>query len=250
MKKIIVFILLLLVFNFLNSCVSKQPVKKTGELLSKEEAMQIVAEHVMKSAYLQDYYVIGSENYDPRVESISWGEPILIDVIADGRKYTKNTKYYLLTGVLPDGQIMAAQTINAYTGSLMDGAYFIDEDSDKLLIAEKDDFVDYANSRGLTVFDIEPVFYCDGTIQTQNTVFSWRYHLIGDKTGRALDGNLSGENYFIDPWVNLSKNTSDLRNDNGFFSRVNYNHRLFKLVKDNGERSVNGEPEGKFIPLD
>ncbi len=250
MKKNIVFILLLLVFNFLNSCGSKQLVKKTGELLSKEEVMQIVAEHVMKSAYLQDYYVIGSENYDSRVESISWGEPILVDVIADGRKYTKNTKYYLLTGVLPDGQIMAAQTINAYSGYLMDGAYFIDEDSDKLLIAEKDDFVDYANSRGLTVFDIEPVFYCDGTIQTQNTVFSWRYHLIGDKTSRALDGELSGENYFIDPWINLSKNTSDLRNDNGFFSRVNYNHRLFKLVKDNGERSVNGEPEGKFIPLD
>ena len=240
-----------LFFCFILGCDSKNIAKShNGELLSEQEAMNIVANFIRNSEYLSDYYLKDSDKYDSRVEELSWGEPILIDVIADGVKYQKNTKYYLLTGVLPNGQVLIAQTINAYTGALMDGAIFVDENSDKLVIAKKSACLNYAASRNLSATDICPVFYCDGSIQTQNTIFSWKYLLVNEENSRAISEGLAGENNYIDPWVNMSKNTLELRNDNAFFSRVNYNHRLYKLIKDSDTRKLEENEREIFIPLD
>ncbi|MFA6856827.1 MAG: hypothetical protein WCR31_06420 [Treponema sp.] len=101
-------------------------------------------EYISESDYYQQYYVTTSKDYDERVVDITWGDTVLVTAIADGRMYQNEKKYYLLTGVLPDGQVLSAQTVDAETGKLMDGALLVDKESDILRLASASQCSDYA----------------------------------------------------------------------------------------------------------
>lgn len=103
-------------------------------IISENEAKEIVAKEIAESDYYQQYYVLDSEKFDNRVYDITWGETILVNVVPDGKIFKKETKYYILNGTLPSGQVLAAQTVDAYTGELLDGVSLLEEGSDELKI--------------------------------------------------------------------------------------------------------------------
>ena len=103
------------------SC-SNQVKNVKSALISADEAKEIVAKEFEESDYHQQYYVVMSDKFDDRVYEISWGEPVLVRVIPDGKLYSEESYYYLLTGILPTGQVLATQTVDAVTGKMLTGS--------------------------------------------------------------------------------------------------------------------------------
>ena len=58
-------------------------------IISENEAKEIVAKEIAESDYYQQYYVLDSEKFDNRVYDITWGETILVNVVPDGKIFKK-----------------------------------------------------------------------------------------------------------------------------------------------------------------
>ncbi|MCK9170484.1 MAG: hypothetical protein M0P01_08730 [Treponema sp.] len=198
-----ILIMYILAASFFLSCSNSMKSSSSGNgIISEDEAKKIVAKDIAESDYYQQYYVTTSKKYDERVAGITWGNTVLVTVIPDGRMYQSGKKYYLLTGVLPDGQVLAAQTVDAQTGQLEEGALLIDKESDILRLASASQCSDYAARMGYAAKNIEAVFYFDGTIETEDQIYSWKY-CINTKNNRSLqDGASVSDCVFIDPWIN------------------------------------------------
>lgn len=209
---------------------SKTSLEK-GAIISEEKAKEIVANDIIESEYYQQYYVKSSPKFDERVMDITWGKTILITIIPDGKLYKSIDKYYLITGILPDGQVLAAQTVNAYTGKLMDGAILTDKEADILRIATEEECSRYLSDNNYSVKNMEAIFHYDGTFFSVDPIYSWKY-CVNINNSRSLNSKISNlEDYiFIDPWINKNViKSNELNKYNGYFSKLNYNHRLYKL---------------------
>lgn len=238
------------------SCTNSSKVLPNEKCISEKTAKEIVAKEISESDYYQQYYVTTSDKFDDRVLDITWGDTVLVSAIPDGRFFTKEEKYYILTGVLPDGQVLAAQTVNAHTGELMDGALLINENSDVLRIATESQASEYAAGMGYPAEYIEAVFYYDGTVYTSDPIFSWKY-CINTKNNRSIydDSTKLAACLFIDPWVNMGENKEnrELSKCNTFFSKADINHRLFVITdtEDGTYRSLcKTKKRNIFIPVD
>lgn len=249
----------LLVGIFFVSCsnISKSD-SGNSEYISEKQAKEIVAKEVSESDYYQQFYVLSSEKFDERVSDISWGESVLVSVIPDGKFFKEAEKYYLLTGVLSDGQVLVAQTVNAKTGELMDGVLLNDENSDILSLASKTQATDYAARMGYSAENIEAVYYFDGTSYTIDPIFSWRY-CINTKNNRSVCENIEEINdyIFVDPWIQSNeKNEKNLLTaSNAFFSKFNINHRAYCMKKIENSKSARNLSEEnsdllQFCPID
>lgn len=228
--------------------------KFSAELPDKNIISENEAKEIAESDYYQQYYVLDSEKFDNRVYDITWGETILVNVVPDGKIFKKETKYYILNGTLPSGQVLAAQTVDAYTGELLDGVSLLKNGSDELKIISKDEAEDYMSRLAYNTKNIEVVYYYDGTGYTIDPIFCWKY-CINTKSSRSVFNNTSklSDFIFIDPWQNLKDKSIDVSNKNSFFSKFNYNHRAYRIsstVENENYRSLNSKNNINFEPVD
>lgn len=251
MKFSLPFLFFQLLFFSCNKFSAELPDKN---IISENEAKEIVAKEIAESDYYQQYYVLDSEKFDNRVYDITWGETILVNVVPDGKIFKKETKYYILNGTLPSGQVLAAQTVDAYTGELLDGVSLLEEGSDELKIISKDEAENYMSRLAYNTKNIEVVYYYDGTGYTIDPIFCWKY-CINTKSSRSLFNNTSklSDFVFIDPWQSLKDKSIDISNENSFFSKFNYNHRAYRIsssVENENYRSLNSKKNINFEPVD
>lgn len=206
-----------------------------ADIISAEEAKEVIAKYIQESDDYQKLYTVGSLQFDSRVSDISWGDPILVRILPDGTIYLETSYYYVLTGILSDGQVLAAQTVNAQTGKRMEGALFTSETADVIRMATPTEAISY--SRSLLSGDLvySAVYYFDGTPQTTNKIFSWKYLIETQPKARSLNGNTG---IYIDPWIQNFRNNNSLTNKNAFFSRINYFHRAFVMDNTIGEKGI------------
>ena len=166
MKSILMTVFCAAVLQFV-SC-SKQVKNVKSALISADEAKEIVAKEFEESDYHQQYYVVTSDKFDDRVYEISWGEPVLVRVIPDGKLYSEESYYYLLTGIMPTGQVLATQTVDAVTGKMLTGSLLIGDESDVLKLVPPAECIEYCTRLGFDSKNAEAVFYYDGTVSTSN----------------------------------------------------------------------------------
>ena len=252
MKKLLILFAVIL----LTSCSNLAKVTHTKGFITEEEAKEIVAKDIMESAYYQKYYVTTSEKFDKRVYDITWGKTILVTIVPDGKMYKEEGKYYVLTGVLPSGQVLAVQTVDAYTGKLKDSAILLHENARKLLIISEEDSKNYARNCGYTSDYVEAVYYLDGTSETIDPIYCWKY-CINTKNNRSIMDNSSklGDFIFIDPWLDMERmnEKKEVLSTNTYFSQFKINHRAYKVECDENAtyRSLgNKNEEKKFVPID
>lgn len=226
--------------------------------ISERQAKEIVSKAISESDYYQQFYILDSEHFDERVYDISWGETVLVSIIPDGRFFKEYGKYYLFTGVLSNGRVLIAQTVNAKTGELMDGVLLNDENSDVLTLASKNQTSAYAARMGYSQENIEAIYYFDGTPYTIDPIFCWKY-CINPKSNRSVCDNMPKINdyIFIDPWIQQTdaKNDQTMTSSNAFFSKFKINHRAYQIDNSSGEdaaRSVSKRNMNtmKFKPID
>ena len=211
----------------------------------------------MESAYYQKYYVTTSEKFDKRVYDITWGKTILVTIIPDGKRYTEEGKYYVLTGVLPSGQVLAAQTVDAYTGKLMTGSILVDENARKIVLISDEEAKDYAARYGYNSNNVEIVYYFDDDLPyVPNKIYCWKY-CINTKNNKSIMDNSSklGDFIFIDPWLDMERmnEKKEVLSTNAYFSQFKINHRAYKVECDKNAtyRSLgNKSEEKKFVPID
>lgn len=177
-----------------------------------------------------------------------------MNVVPDGKIFKKETKYYILNGTLPSGQVLTAQTVDAYTGELLDGVSLLEEGSDELKIISKDEAENYMSRLAYNTKNIEVVYYYDGTGYTIDPIFCWKY-CINTKSSRSVFNNTSklSDFIFIDPWQNLKDRSIDVSGTNSFFSKFNYNHRAYRIsssVENENYRSLNSKNNINFEPVD
>ena len=252
MKKLLILFAVIL----LTSCSNLAKVTHTKGFITEEEAKEIVAKYIMESAYYQKYYVTTSEKFDKRVYDITWGKTILVTIIPDGKRYTEEGKYYVLTGVLPSGQVLAVQTVDAYTGKLKDSAILLHENARKLLIISEEDSKNYARNCGYISDYVEAVYYFDGTSETIDPIYCWKY-CINTKNNRSIMDKSSklGNFIFVDPWLDMERmnEKKEVLSTNAYFSQFKINHRAYKVECDENAtyRSLgNKNEEKKFVPID
>lgn len=228
MKNTLITILCIAVLQFV-SC-SNQIKNVNTSLISADDAKEIVAKEFSESDYYQKYYVVTSDKFDDRVYKISWGEPVLVRVIPDGKLYNEETYYYLLTGILPNGQVLVTQTVDAISGKLLLGSLLIGEEADVLKLASSSKCIEYCNKLGFDAKNAEAVFYYDGTINTSNIIYSWKYCLNTSTSRSLLDSDDISSFVFIDPWQNIEKSNGDsLSNTDAYFSKFSFNHRAYSM---------------------
>ncbi|MBQ6781825.1 MAG: hypothetical protein IJP62_11455 [Treponema sp.] len=245
-------------FFVLISCSEISKVSSDNKCISEKDAKEIVAREIAESDYYQQFYVVSSEKYDERVTDITWGDVVLVSVIPDGRFFEEETKYYLLTGVLSNGQVLVAQTVNAFTGELMDGVLLASEDSDRLALASVNSVSNYVSRTGYSPEFLEAVYYFDGTPFTIDTIFSWKYCVnTEDKRSIYDDRTKINDCIFIDPWVRLGENdsNSELQISNAFFSKFSFNHRAYRIGNVTADStcrtlSSDGGRRNLFEPID
>ena len=253
MKKLLILFAVIL----LTSCSNLAKVTHTKGFITEEEAKEIVAKDIMESAYYQKYYVTTSEKFDKRVYDITWGKTILVTIIPDGKRYTEEGKYYVLTGVLPSGQVLAAQTVDAYTGKLMTGSILVDENARKIVLISDEEAKDYAARYGYNSNNVEIVYYFDDDLPyVPNKIYCWKY-CINTKNNRSIMDNSSklGDFIFIDPWLDMERmnEKKEVLSTNTYFSQFKINHRAYKVECDENStyRSLgNKNEEKKFVPID
>jgi hypothetical protein len=253
MKKLLILFAVIL----LTSCSNLAKVTHTKGFITEEEAKEIVAKDIIESAYYQKYYVTTSEKFDKRVYDITWGKTILVTIIPDGKRYTEEGKYYVLTGVLPSGQVLAAQTVDAYTGKLMTGSILVDENARKIVLISDEEAKDYAARYGYNSNNVEIVYYFDDDLPyVPNKIYCWKY-CINTKNNRSIMDNSSkiGDFIFIDPWLDMERmdEKKEVLSTNAYFSQFKINHRAYKVECDKNAtyRSLgNKNEEKKFVPID
>ena len=248
---------LLISFVLLTSCSNLAKVTHSKGFITEEEAKEIVAKHIMESAYYQRYYVLSSPDFDKRVYDITWGKTILVTIIPDGKMYKEEGKYYVLTGVLPSGQVLAAQTVDAYTGKLMTGSILVDENARKIVLISDEEAKDYAARYGYNSNNVEIVYYFDDDLPyVPNKIYCWKY-CINTKNDRSIMDNSSklGDFIFIDPWLDMERmnEKKEVLSTNTYFSQFKINHRAYKVECDeNATYRIlgNKNEEKKFVPID
>ena len=248
---------LLISFVLLTSCSNLAKVTHSKGFITEEEAKEIVAKDIMESAYYQKYYVTTSEKFDKRVYDITWGKTILVTIIPDGKMYKEEGKYYVLTGVLPSGQVLAAQTVDAYTGKLMTGSILVDENARKIVLISDEEAKDYAARYGYNSNNVEVVYYFDDDLPyVPNKIYCWKY-CINTKNDRSImdDSSKLGDFIFIDPWLDMERmnEKKEVLSTNAYFSQFKINHRAYKVECDKNAtyRSLgNKNEEKKFVPID
>ena len=253
MKKLLILFAVIL----LTSCSNLTKVTHTKGFITEEEAKEIVAKDIMESAYYQKYYVTTSEKFDKRVYDITWGKTILVTIIPDGKRYTEEGKYYVLTGVLPSGQVLAVQTVDAYTGKLMTGSILVDENARKIVLISDEEAKDYAARYGYNSNNVEIVYYFDDDLPyVPNKIYCWKY-CINTKNNRSImdDSSKLGDFVFIDPWLDMERmnEKKEVLSTNAYFSQFKINHRAYKVECDKNAtyRSLgNKNEEKKFVPID
>lgn len=246
MKKFSLFFVTLCFFACNNS---EKEITKFS-FITEECAKEIVAKDIMESDYYQQYYVLSSPKFDERVYDITWGETVFVSVLPDGKMYKDKKFYYLITGVMPDGQVLGMQTVNAVTGELENGALLLDSNSNKMYMATQKQCSEYASSLGYKSQDLEAIFYYDGTIESFDPIYSWKY-CVNTKNSRSVLDSDTFDNYiFIDPWINATfSDDLSLRSDNVTLSRIGFNHRAFVL--NTGINSGNSNSNNvTFTPID
>ncbi len=246
-------VLLLFCLIFL-SCHSVNNKKSTiNDYISVESVKEIVSKEIMESEYYQQFYVIDSPKYDERVKDVTWGDVFLVEDISAGEHNNGNMDYYLVSGVLPSGQVVALATIDAKTGKFREGANLLSEKSDKLVIMTPNECKNYLQTQGYEVNDIYPVYYNDGTVENSSLVYSWKYCASESNScsKSARDLKIS-ECIFVDPWINvgIESDEKSISNKNAYFSKFNYNHRLYKLETNEVYVRNLKNTSAKFIPLD
>ena len=111
----------------------------------------------------------------------------------------------------------------------------------------------YLQSLGHKVNDIYPVYYNDGTVENSSLVYSWKYCASESNScsKSARDLKIS-ECIFVDPWINvgIESDEKSISNKNAYFSKFNYNHRLYKLETNEVYVRNLKNTSAKFIPLD
>ena len=253
MKKLLILFAVIL----LTSCSNLAKVTHKKGFVTEEEAKEIVAKDIMESAYYQKYYVTTSEKFDKRVYDITWGKTILVTIIPDGKRYTEEGKYYVLTGVLSSGQVLAAQTVDAYTGKLMTGSILVDENARKIVLISDEEAKDYVARYGYNSNNVEIVYYFDDDLPyVPNKIYCWKY-CINTKNNRSIMDNSSklGDFIFIDPWLDMERmnEKKEVLSTNAYFSQFKINHRAYKVECDENStyRSLgNKNEEKKFVPID
>ena len=231
------------------SC-SNQVKNVKSALISADEAKEIVAKEFEESDYHQQYYVVTSDKFDDRVYDISWGEPVLVRVIPDGKLYSEESYYYLLTGILPTGQVLATQTVDAVTGKMLTGSLLIGDESDVLKLAPPAECIEYCARLGFDSKNAEAVFYYDGTVSTSNIIYSWKYCVGSSDSRSLLDSDDASGFVFVDPWQNIEKSNGDsISNTDAYFSKFNINHRAYK-IKSCGKNRSAADSDSKFEPVD
>ena len=252
MKKLLILFAVIL----LTSCSNLAKVAHTKGFITEEEAKEIVAKDIMESAYYQRYYVLSSPDFDKRVYDITWGKTILVTIIPDGKMYKEEGKYYVLTGVLSSGQVLAVQTVDAYTGKLNDSAILLHESARKLLIISEEESKNYVRNCGYISDYVEAVYYFDGTSETIDPIYCWKY-CINTKNNKSIMDNSSklGDFIFIDPWLDMERmnEKKEVLSTNAYFSQFKINHRAYKVECDKNAtyRSLgNKNEEKKFVPID
>lgn len=246
MKKFSLFFVTLCFFACNNS---EKEITKFS-FITEECAKEIVAKDIMESDYYQQYYVLSSPKFDERVYDITWGETVFVSVLPDGKMYKDKKFYYLITGVMPDGQVLGMQTVNAVTGELENGALLLDSNSNKMYMATQKQCSEYASSLGYKAQDLEAIFYYDGTIESFDPIYSWKY-CVNTKNSRSVLDSDTFDNYiFIDPWINATfSDDLSLRSDNVTLSRIGFNHRAFVLNTGINSRNSNSN-NVTFTPID
>ena len=218
--------------------------------ITEEFAKEVVAKDIMESDYYQQFYVLSSPKFDERVYDITWGETVFISVLPDGKLHKEKKFYYLITGVMPDGQVLGIQTVNAITGELENGALLLNSNSNKMYMATQKQCSEYASSLGYITNDLEAIFYYDGSIESFDPIYSWKYCINTKNSRSVLDADNFDNYVFIDPWINATfSDDLTLRSDNVTLSRVGFNHRAFVLNKEVNSRNTNSNAT-TFIPID
>ncbi|MBP3450517.1 MAG: hypothetical protein J6K22_08660 [Spirochaetaceae bacterium] len=249
MKKFSLFLLFLVTICFMACNNSEKEIAKLS-FITEEFAKEVVAKDIMESDYYQQFYVLSSPKFDERVYDITWGETVFISVLPDGKLHKEKKFYYLITGVMPDGQVLGIQTVNAITGELENGALLLNSNSNKMYMATQKQCSEYASSLGYITNDLEAIFYYDGSIESFDPIYSWKYCINTKNSRSVLDADNFDNYVFIDPWINATfSDDLTLRSDNVTLSRVGFNHRAFVLNKEVNSRNTNSNAT-TFIPID
>ena len=152
------FCILLLSCLLLLSCNNFSNKKNsTNDYLSVENIKEIVAKEIMESEYYQQFYVIDSPKYDERVKDVTWGEIFLVEDMSVEKQNYEKKDYYLVSGVLSNGQVVALETIDARTGKFREGANLLSKKADQLVIMSPNECKNYLQSLGHKVNEFSTV---------------------------------------------------------------------------------------------
>lgn len=237
--------------------VNIQSAPNTPSLISIEEAQNIVAENLATTEYYSQYYLLDSPNFDERVREITWGPVKLIRIIPDGKIYKEEMYYYLLAGVLSDGRMLAANTVNAVTGKILSGQLWVNERADYIKMASEEQAVEYVSQKSGMLSDDLRVsrVYFDQPF-SESLILSWKYlvEVFDDELGAR--GVESDAYYLVDPYLIGESETMVLKNDNGFLAKFGKLNRLFKysdnkiLLSEWGKLADKGADSIELIGLD
>lgn len=175
---------------------------------------------------------------DERGDSISCGDTVLINVIPDGIRYKKEWSYYLVISVFPNKQLLL-QAIDSVSGKIIQKALRNNKNSSTLKLASKKLCDEYLSRIGLSEKNTEAVYYYDGSINTDNLIYSWKYCINTNESKRLMEVASLKDCVFLDPWVISESNADEkLTVDNAFFSKMGYKHRIYKINSDKNFKSL------------
>lgn len=214
-----------------------------GNFISIEEGKKLIIKDIIDGGYaLPDGMVLKAHPY---MKDVEWGPVVFVENIGDTNSF-RHKYYYVFYGKMPDGALVADQTINAETGELFSGGLIEYNETNRVYLLLPEEARSYAvKSLGLkTDLVVRAIFYRDWESMNYDPTFSWKYE-IRNSNGKSLKTS-KGEfdALYIDPYIRGL--TPEPKPDNGInrFSKS----RIYALV-NKGTKSLE-RVEKTFIEIE
>jgi len=244
MKKMLVILTVLAFFMIccVPSDIQDPQLNRSNKILSIQEVKGIVSKHIIENEYYQKFYSVDSTEFDPRVREISMLDPILVRNLSPSSAVPGD--YYIVNGTLLDGQLLAAEAIDAVSGSFIEGKVWINDVDTR--IATENELLAYARQIDPdSKYDsLTPVFLYDESVYSVSPLLSWKYSTSSPANSRSLDV----EALLLDPFVKGYRALNGVSGKNANMSTIGFYHRAFKISGEIARTITSGNR--KLVPID
>ncbi len=198
----------ILILTFLFSCEGGvEYVQLVNPEQADEQNENILPVYVVKAMLeariMRSEYARNLLEKNPYLQDIDWGPVVLVENIGSEKI---SPVYYVFHGIMPDGAIVAIQSVCAITGKDLSGGPLLSNDtndSSKVFLLSKEDAIKYAASK-LDIPEnavVKAVFYRDRSTRSIYNDLSWKYR-ISDADGDTIrTGKGDVEAVYVDPYI-------------------------------------------------